>query len=65
MFISIIIIFPDPRGIAAILNHLVVVDNTNVIKMYNNDGTLAFDFHTVPHSEVGNTAVNLWRCSSE
>ena len=28
--------------------------------MYNNDGTLAFDFHTVPHSEVGNTAVNLW-----
>ena len=58
--ISIIMIFPGPRGIAAIHNHLVVVDNTNnVIKMYNNDGTLAFDFHTVPHSEVGNTAVEL------
>ena len=27
--------------------------------MFNNDGTLAFDFHTVPHSEVGNTAVDL------
>ena len=54
-------IFPDPRGIAAIHNHLVVVDCTNnVIKMYNNDGTLAFDFRTVPHSEVGNTAVDLW-----
>ena len=52
-------IFPDPRGIAAIHNHLVVVDDTNVIKMYNNDGTLVFDFHTVPHSEVGNTAVDL------
>ena len=52
--------FPDPRGIATIHNHLVVVDNTNnVIKMYNNDGILAFDFHTVPHSEVGITAVDL------
>ena len=38
-----------------------VVDYTNnVIKMYNHDGTPAFDFHTVPHSEVGNTAVDLW-----
>ena len=40
--------FSDPYDIAAVHNHFVVVDNTNNVKMYNNDGTMAFDFPQCP-----------------
>ncbi|XP_071809091.1 uncharacterized protein [Asterias amurensis] len=49
----------NPWGVAAFQNQLVIVDETNSVKMYNRNGTKMFEFHTVPHSEVGNTSVNL------
>ena len=52
--------FPDPRAVAAFQNQLVIVDETNSVKMYNRNGNQMFEFHTVPHSEVGKTSVNLF-----
>ncbi|XP_071809158.1 E3 ubiquitin-protein ligase TRIM56-like [Asterias amurensis] len=49
----------NPRAVAAFQNQLVIVDRTNSVKMYNRNGTKMFEFHTVPHSEVGKTAVLL------
>ncbi|XP_071787592.1 E3 ubiquitin-protein ligase TRIM33-like [Asterias amurensis] len=51
-----------PQGlmsIAAFKNQLVIVDKTNSVKMYNRNGNKMFEFHTVPHSEVGKTSVDL------
>ncbi|XP_022111681.1 tripartite motif-containing protein 3-like isoform X2 [Acanthaster planci] len=51
-----------PRGIAATRtgNRLVVVEeNASHVKVFDKDNTLAFQFPTVPPSEVGKTAVNL------
>ncbi|XP_033631731.1 E3 ubiquitin-protein ligase TRIM56-like [Asterias rubens] len=51
-----------PRGpfaVAAFKNQLVIVDGTNPVKMYNRNGNKMFEFHTVPHSEVGKTTVYL------
>ncbi|XP_038062528.1 transcription intermediary factor 1-beta-like [Patiria miniata] len=51
-----------PRGIAATRsdNRLVVVDKgASHVKVYNSDNTLAYEFPTVPPSEVGKTAVDL------
>ena len=48
-------------AVAAFKNQLVIVDGTNpVVKMYNRNGKKMFEFHTVPHSEVGKTPVYLW-----
>ncbi|XP_022111748.1 uncharacterized protein LOC110990995 [Acanthaster planci] len=42
-------------------NRLVVVEeNASRVKVFDKDNTLAFQFPTVPPSEVGKTAVNLW-----
>ncbi|XP_071809640.1 E3 ubiquitin-protein ligase TRIM56-like [Asterias amurensis] len=48
-----------PVAVAAFQNQFVIVDLTNSVKMYNRNGTKMFEFHTVPHSEVGKTSVNL------
>ncbi|XP_071786898.1 uncharacterized protein [Asterias amurensis] len=48
-----------PESIAAFKNQLVIVDETNSVKMYNRNGNKMFEFHTVPHSEVGKTSVDL------
>ncbi|XP_071787520.1 E3 ubiquitin-protein ligase TRIM33-like [Asterias amurensis] len=48
-----------PMAVAAFKNQLVIVDVTNSVKMYNRNGNTMFEFHTVPHSEVGKTPVNL------
>ncbi|XP_071786893.1 E3 ubiquitin-protein ligase TRIM33-like [Asterias amurensis] len=48
-----------PKAIAALKNQLVIVDKTNSVKMYNRNGNKMFEFHTVPHSEVGTTSVDL------
>ncbi|XP_071787381.1 E3 ubiquitin-protein ligase TRIM33-like [Asterias amurensis] len=48
-----------PQAVAAFQNQLVIVDRTNSVKMYNRNGNKMFEFHTVPHSEVGKTSVNL------
>ncbi|XP_071787387.1 E3 ubiquitin-protein ligase TRIM33-like [Asterias amurensis] len=48
-----------PQAVAAFQNQLVIVDGTNSVKMYNRNGTKMFEFHTVPHSEVGKTSVDL------
>ncbi|XP_071809159.1 uncharacterized protein [Asterias amurensis] len=48
-----------PRAVAAFRNQLVIVDRTNSVKMYNRNGNKMFEFHTVPHSEVGKTSVQL------
>ncbi|XP_038062530.1 E3 ubiquitin-protein ligase TRIM56-like [Patiria miniata] len=51
-----------PRGIAATRsdNRLVVVeDGASHVKVFNSDNTLAYEFPTVPPSEVGKTAVDL------
>ena len=47
-------------SVAAFKNQLVIVDQTNSVKMYNRNGNKMFEFHTVPHSEVGKTPVYLW-----
>ncbi|XP_071786931.1 E3 ubiquitin-protein ligase TRIM33-like [Asterias amurensis] len=49
-----------PRAVAAFKNQLVIVDQTNSVKMYNRNGNKMFEFHTVPHSEVCKTSVNLF-----
>ncbi|XP_071787380.1 E3 ubiquitin-protein ligase TRIM33-like [Asterias amurensis] len=49
-----------PQAVAAFQNQLVIVDRTNSVKMYNRNGNKMFEFHTVPHSEVGKTSVNLF-----
>ncbi|XP_033646353.1 tripartite motif-containing protein 2-like [Asterias rubens] len=49
-----------PQAVAAFQNQLVIVDGTNSVKMYNRNGNKMFEFHTVPHSEVGKTSVDLW-----
>ncbi|XP_071809157.1 E3 ubiquitin-protein ligase TRIM56-like [Asterias amurensis] len=49
----------NPVAVAAFQNQLVIVDGTNSVKMYNRNGTKMFEFHTVPHSEVGKTSVQL------
>ncbi|XP_038062856.1 E3 ubiquitin-protein ligase TRIM56-like [Patiria miniata] len=52
-----------PRGIAATRsdNRLVVVEEgASHVKVFNSDNTLAYEFPTVPPSEVGKTAVDLW-----
>ncbi|XP_033646215.1 tripartite motif-containing protein 3-like [Asterias rubens] len=50
----------SPWAVAAFQNQLVVVGyGTNSVKMCNRNGTKMFEFHTVPHSEVGKTSVNL------
>ena len=55
-----------PRAIASIYNQFMVVDNTNrVIKMYKEDGSLAFQFTTLPLNEVGKTYVNLWSIAAK
>ncbi|XP_022111618.1 E3 ubiquitin-protein ligase TRIM71-like [Acanthaster planci] len=51
------------RGIAATRtgNRLVVVaENASRVKVFDKDNTLAFQFPTVPPSEVSKTAVDLW-----
>ncbi|XP_071787517.1 uncharacterized protein [Asterias amurensis] len=48
-----------PWDVAAFKNQLVIVDETNSVKMYNRNGNKMFEFHTVPHSEVGKTSVDL------
>ncbi|XP_071790499.1 E3 ubiquitin-protein ligase TRIM56-like isoform X1 [Asterias amurensis] len=48
-----------PLAVAAFQNQLVIVDKTNSVKMYNRNGNKMFEFHTVPHSEVGETSVDL------
>ncbi|XP_071787604.1 E3 ubiquitin-protein ligase TRIM33-like [Asterias amurensis] len=48
-----------PKSIAAFKNQLVIVDETNSVKMYNRKGNKMFEFHTVPHSEVDMTSVDL------
>ncbi|XP_071786991.1 tripartite motif-containing protein 2-like [Asterias amurensis] len=48
-----------PLDVAAFKNQLVIVDQTNSVKMYNRNGKKMFEFHTVPHSEVCKTSVNL------
>ena len=48
-----------PCDIASINNQFMVVDTTDVIKMYKEDGSLAFQFTTLPLNEVGKTYVNL------
>ncbi|XP_071787645.1 E3 ubiquitin-protein ligase TRIM56-like [Asterias amurensis] len=48
-----------PWDVAAFKNQLVIVDETNSVKMYNKNGNKMFEFHTVPHSEVGKTSVHL------
>ncbi|XP_071809156.1 uncharacterized protein [Asterias amurensis] len=50
----------NPVAVAAFQNQLVIVDGTNSVKMYNRNGTKMFEFHTVPHSEVGKTSVDLY-----
>ena len=53
-------IFPSgPYDIASVNNHLVVTDNTDQVKMYNEDGTLVFQFTTLPLNEVGKTDVGI------
>ncbi|XP_071809151.1 E3 ubiquitin-protein ligase TRIM33-like [Asterias amurensis] len=49
----------NPWAVAAFKNQLVILDRTNSVKMYNRNGTKMFEFHTVPHSEVGKTSVEL------
>ncbi|XP_033631570.1 E3 ubiquitin-protein ligase TRIM56-like [Asterias rubens] len=49
----------DPLAVAAFKNQLVIVDKTNSVKMYNRNGKKMFEFHTVPHSEVDMTSVDL------
>ncbi|XP_022111617.1 tripartite motif-containing protein 3-like [Acanthaster planci] len=52
----------SPCGIAATRtgNRLAVVEEkTSHVKVFDKDNTLAFQFSTVPPSEVGKTAVNL------
>ena len=58
--IRLFICFPGPLAVAAFQNQLVIVDETNSVKMYNRNGNKMFEFHTVPHSEVGKTSVDLW-----
>ncbi|XP_038062537.1 tripartite motif-containing protein 2-like [Patiria miniata] len=51
-----------PRGIAAKRsdNRLVVVEQSaSQVKVFNSDNTLAYEFPTVPPSEVGKTAIGL------
>ncbi|XP_038062406.1 uncharacterized protein LOC119732885 [Patiria miniata] len=51
-----------PRGIAATRsdNRLVVVEEgASHVKVFNSDNTLAYEFPTVPPSEVGKTTVDL------
>ncbi|XP_022110268.1 uncharacterized protein LOC110989886 [Acanthaster planci] len=51
-----------PLDIAAIHNHdnqLVVVDDTKYVKVFDKKNKLAFQFPTVPQSEVDKTEVNL------
>ncbi|XP_071787038.1 E3 ubiquitin-protein ligase TRIM56-like [Asterias amurensis] len=48
-----------PLAVAAFKNQLVIVDDTNSVKMYNRKGKKMFKFHTVSHSEVGKTSVHL------
>ncbi|XP_071787024.1 E3 ubiquitin-protein ligase TRIM33-like [Asterias amurensis] len=48
-----------PLDVAAFKNQLVIVDQTNSVKMYNRNGKKMFEFRTVPHSEVGKTSVDL------
>ena len=58
--------FQVPIAIASINNQFMVVDNTNdVIKMYKEDGSLAFQFTTLPLNEVGKTYVNLWSIAAK
>lgn len=57
--IHLFICFSGPWAVAAFKNQLVIVDETNSVKMYNRNGNKMFEFHTVPHSEVGKTSVNL------
>ena len=53
-------IFPsDPYDIASVNNHLVVTDLTDQVKMYNKDGTLSFQFTTLPLNEVGKRDVGI------
>ena len=50
----------DPCGIACINNQFMVVDNNkDVINMYKEDGSLAFQFTTLPRNEVGKTDVDI------
>ncbi|XP_071787384.1 E3 ubiquitin-protein ligase TRIM33-like [Asterias amurensis] len=49
----------SPLAVAAFQNQLVIVDQTNSVKMYNRNGNKMFEFHTVPHSEMGKTSVDL------
>ena len=55
-----VLIFPSvPFAIASIHNHLVVTDNTDQVKMYNEDGTLVFQFTTLPLNKVGKRDVGI------
>ncbi|XP_033644792.1 tripartite motif-containing protein 35-like [Asterias rubens] len=47
------------HDIAALNNRLIVVDNTKIVKVYNGDGSLAFDFTTVPIRELGKANLDL------
>ncbi|XP_071790501.1 E3 ubiquitin-protein ligase TRIM33-like isoform X2 [Asterias amurensis] len=49
-----------PLAVAAFQNQLVIVDKTNSVKMYNRNGNKMFEFHTVPHSEMDKTSVDLF-----
>ena len=53
-----------PYAIASIINQFMVVDNTNrVINMYKEDGSLAFQFITLPLNEVDKT--DLWSIAAK
>ncbi|XP_022110246.1 uncharacterized protein LOC110989869, partial [Acanthaster planci] len=55
-------LYSYPQDVAAICNHdnqLVVVDDTKYVKVFDKKNKLAFQFPTVPQSEVDRTEVNL------
>ncbi|XP_022111728.1 uncharacterized protein LOC110990971 [Acanthaster planci] len=57
-----------PLGIAATRTgnrSAVIEENESHVKVFDKDNTLAFQFPTVPPSEVGKTAVDLWSVAAK
>lgn len=54
-----IFLFTDPFDVATFNNQLIVLDTTSLVKVYNTDKILVFEFPTLPAAEVGKTLVNL------
>ncbi|XP_071806475.1 E3 ubiquitin-protein ligase TRIM56-like [Asterias amurensis] len=48
-----------PFDVATFNNQLIVLDTTSLVKVYNTDKILVFEFPTLPAAEVGKTLVNL------